>query len=289
MSSYLWQNFLHDTSVLITMKQYVHDIVNNHTIKLCIEIWPWKGALTRFLMPLIQTYHCLEKDETFVPILNDLTVQHRELYPHGSFTVQRGDALTSNLNDILQSYGVSAEQTIVVWNIPYYITSPLIRHFFCEQTCPAWGMLLIQKEVGDKIRYDAQKKSYLRRLTNYHYQVKYIKTVRARAFRPVPKVDSCIITLSKTVVPFDHYLYWRMTTLLDHISYAKRKTLGKIRKHNNKKSQKTLLSTSEFFCFEWSWEYFYLPVDLAGHRLEECWRDDLKRIITHDPTTTISP
>ncbi|HCB51141.1 TPA: hypothetical protein DEP21_00945 [Patescibacteria group bacterium] len=55
---------------------------------------------------------------------------------------------------------------------------------------------MIQKEVADKIKSDADKKSYLRWLLNYAYEVKYLKTVPPKAFKPAPKVTSAIVGLT---------------------------------------------------------------------------------------------
>lgn len=85
---------------------------------------------------------------------------------------------------------------------------------------------MVQKEVADKIRTDAEKKSYLWRLLNYQYEVKYLKTVPAKAFSPAPKVQSAIFSLiAKPSVPT--FSYEDMRFILDKISMYKRKTLGK--------------------------------------------------------------
>ncbi len=54
---------------------------------------------------------------------------------------------------------------------------------------------MIQKEVGDKIKTDAKKKSYLRWLLNYRYEVEYLFTVAPESFSPPPKVKSAVVSL----------------------------------------------------------------------------------------------
>lgn len=99
---------------------------------------------------------------------------------------------------------------------------------------------MIQKEVADKIKTDAEKKSFLWRLLNYHFDVKYLKTVPAKAFSPKPKVQSSIISLiRKKDTPGCHY--GQMRTILERISMYKRKTLGKSRKMASR-SQKDNIS-----------------------------------------------
>lgn len=115
-------------------------------------------------------------------------------------------------------------------NLPYYITSPILLQFFGGEA-PSFdaGIFMIQKEVADKIKSDAEKKSFLRRMLNYFYDVTYLKTVPAKAFSPKPKVQSSIILLKRKK---DHpgCAYPQMKVLLERISMYKRKTLGKSRK-----------------------------------------------------------
>lgn len=88
---------------------------------------------------------------------------------------------------------------------------------------------MVQKEVADKVRYDAEKKSFLWWLLNYHFEVKYLKTVPAKAFSPAPKVQSAIISLiRKKNTPGCHY--GQVRVLLERISMYKRKTLSKSRR-----------------------------------------------------------
>lgn len=119
---------------------------------------------------------------------------------------------------------------------------------------------MVQKEVADKIRSDALKKSFLRWLLNYQYDVKYLKTVPAKAFSPAPKVQSAIFSLvAKSQTP--SFPYASMVTLLERISMYKRKTLGKIRKMAGDDIAHAL------------------PEDLAGKRLEEIGWEEMQRIM----------
>jgi 16S rRNA (adenine1518-N6/adenine1519-N6)-dimethyltransferase len=111
---------------------------------------------------------------------------------------------------------------------------------------------MVQKEVADKIRSDAEKKSFLWRLLNYQYDVKYLKTVPAKAFNPAPKVQSAIFSLiAKAQIP--NFAYEEMVWVLDQISKYKRKTLGKCWKMADPELVKK----------------YPLPEEYAGKRLEE--------------------
>lgn len=119
---------------------------------------------------------------------------------------------------------------------------------------------MVQKEVADKVRTDAEKKSYLWRLLNYQYEVKYLKTVPAKAFSPAPKVQSAVFSLiAKAETPT--FAYQDMLFILDKISMYKRKTLAKSRKMADLQ------------------EKYPLPADLAPKRLEEIGLEDMARIL----------
>ncbi len=91
---------------------------------------------------------------------------------------------------------------------------------------------MIQKEVGDKIKSDAGKKSYLRRLLNYAYHVDYTITVPPTSFDPAPKVHSCVLGITRKAqsrdIDFD-----TQVQVLELFSPFSRKTLGKICKMQN--------------------------------------------------------
>ena len=110
---------------------------------------------------------------------------------------------------------------------------------------------MVQDEVWQKLRFDANKKSYLYRIVNYAYEVQYLKTVPAKAFSPAPKVKSCLIWLIKKKnipnIPFD-----KLIRFLDLFSPYSRKTLWKISKMISKK-----------------WGNSVVPENLSNKRLEE--------------------
>jgi 16S rRNA A1518/A1519 N6-dimethyltransferase RsmA/KsgA/DIM1 with predicted DNA glycosylase/AP lyase activity len=119
---------------------------------------------------------------------------------------------------------------------------------------------MVQKEVADKIRTDAEKKSFLWWLLNYQYIVKHIKTVPAKAFSPAPKVQSAIFSLiAKPETP--DFAYDDMVAILEKVSMYKRKTLGKSRKMADLEKK------------------YPLPEDLAGKRLEEIGLEEMGRIL----------
>lgn len=130
---------------------------------------------------------------------------------------------------------------------------------------------MVQKEVADKVKIDAEKKSFLWRMLNYYFDVHYLKTVPAKAFSPAPKVQSAIISLvRKKDVPTCSYD--QMKALLERISMYKRKTLGKSWKMADAVKEGTDLTLHIM-------GYGYvLPEDLQGKRIEEISRDEMDRM-----------
>jgi 16S rRNA (adenine1518-N6/adenine1519-N6)-dimethyltransferase len=134
----------------------------------------------------------------------------------------------------------------IVGNLPYYITSPILRKFFTAEQFPSstlqqqevvGGLFMVQAEVGEKIKADASKKSYLYRLLNYAYEVRYLKTIPAKAFNPPPKVKSCLISLvQKTELP--EIPFTSVVNFLEAVAPYSRKTLGKIAKMLEKRGNR---------------------------------------------------
>jgi 16S rRNA (adenine1518-N6/adenine1519-N6)-dimethyltransferase len=122
---------------------------------------------------------------------------------------------------------------------------------------------MVQAEVGEKIKRDAHKKSYLYRLLNYAYHVEYLKTVPAKAFNPPPKVKSCLISLvKKSELP--QLPFAKLVSFLDAVAPYSRKTLGKISKILEKHPNKVAFS---------------IPEHIKGKRLEAVYREELEEIM----------
>lgn len=122
---------------------------------------------------------------------------------------------------------------VVVGNLPYYITSPLLRMRLQDGAAPLplGGVFLIQKEVAEKLLSTSRKKSFLRRCITNWYDVSLEMIVPPQAFNPPPKVDSAIIICTRREKPrLTAAQHTRALEFLDLVSTYKRKTLGKIQK-----------------------------------------------------------
>jgi len=89
----------------------------------------------------------------------------------------------------------------VLGSLPYYITSPILHCLVKLERRPNQAVLLIQKEVGEKISAPAGEASYLSTFIQTFYDVEYLRTVPSDVFRPEPKVDGAIVSLIRKEVP----------------------------------------------------------------------------------------
>ncbi len=220
MPSYLGQNFLTDISMQDHIIQTAERLYADRDCDTIIEIGPGKWALTIQLQHKAKHFFCVEKD----PLMRKALLQQG--IADDKIILQ--DVLERDFFARAQQHDIDPSKVCIVWNLPYYITSPIIRKFFADghPQVPC-GVIMIQKEVGDKIKSDAGKKSYLRWLLNYAYHVDYTITVPPTSFDPAPKVHSCVLGITRKDrtrdVDFD-----TQVQALELFSPYSRKTLGKI-------------------------------------------------------------
>lgn len=216
--TYLWQNFLIDQPAIDFLIDHLKNLKNKWNYKIALEIGPGKWALTKHLVQIFDKVIVFEKDTSFDKILQNILTSR--------WTIIRWDVLESDVLSLLARENINLNEVLVVWNLPYYITSPIFRKFFVDLKVFNNWVFLIQKEVWEKIETTARKKSFLWWLLNYSYAVNYLRTVPAEAFDPPPKVESCFVELEKHD-PQNIELE-KLIELLNQISPYKRKTLWKI-------------------------------------------------------------
>ena len=255
MSTYLWQNFLKDASIIRTIATSIGHLYEKTWAKALIEIGPWKWAITKKIKDISPCFFVIEKDLTMEEHLKEIWLDSKQII--------FWDVLEQNIENLLENRGVKEDEAIVVWNLPYYITSPIFKHLFRKKNPKFLGwFFMIQDEVGEKIKSDAKKKSYLWWLVNRAYTVEYVKMVPAKCFSPAPKVKSCLMRFIKKDTP-ENVAYEKLEDFLNLFSPYSRKTLGKIAKMIEKK---------------WNWSYI-IPEALQMKRLEELNREQLWMII----------
>lgn len=175
----LGQNFLKSKPALAAMCT-VSNLKNTDTV---IEVGPGKGALTEKLLPLVNKVIAVEKDEELVALLQKTFSKEIEA---GKLELISGDIL---------EFEPQETNYKIVANIPYYITGIFIRKFLTRALQPAQMVLLVQKEVAERIVARDNKESILSLSVKAYGTPRYIETVKAKYFSPEPNVDSAIISI----------------------------------------------------------------------------------------------
>jgi 16S rRNA (adenine1518-N6/adenine1519-N6)-dimethyltransferase len=184
----LGQNFLKDDTVL----QRIIKSANLSTEDTVIEIGPGKGVLTEKLAAVCKKVLAIELDERLIEVL------YTKFAGNQKIEIIQGDILKINLPELVKKElkANEAKSYKLVANIPYYITAPIIRLLLETQYPPAEIILMVQKEVAERICAQAGKMSLLAVAVQYYAQPEYLFAVPATAFVPAPKVDSAVIRIT---------------------------------------------------------------------------------------------
>lgn len=180
----LGQNFLKSKRVLDDMVRAA-EIVPGDTV---LEIGPGRGALTRALLDAGARVVAVEKDAELMPVLSEMF--SRELASK-QLELLHGDILEWNPNQKL-----APRTWKLVANIPYYITGEIIRRFLSEVAQPERMVILVQKEVAERIMARNGKESILSLSVKAFGTPRKVANVPAKYFSPAPDVDSAIIAIT---------------------------------------------------------------------------------------------
>jgi 16S rRNA (adenine1518-N6/adenine1519-N6)-dimethyltransferase len=168
----LGQNFLKDRSVL----EKIIDAAELSKDDYVIEVGPGKGILTQELIKRGARVTAIELDDRLIKQLS---------------RIKNLDLIHGNALDFIPP----EEDYKIVANIPYYITSPLISHFLEAKTRPSKMVLLVQKEVAEKICAQPGDMNVLAIHVQVFGKPRIVCKVPASAFDPQPKVDSAVIVI----------------------------------------------------------------------------------------------
>ena len=189
----LGQNLLVDRSHLARIAQAA-DLTPSDSV---LEIGPGLGALTGYLAERAGRVVAVELDQRLVPILREQFVDR----PHVSFV--HADILETELPRLLKdalpgASGASSTASMgykIVANLPYYITSAVLRHILESSPPPSLAVLLVQREVARRIVAGPGDMSLLAVGVQFYARARILHRVPAGAFLPRPKVDSSILRL----------------------------------------------------------------------------------------------
>jgi 16S rRNA (adenine1518-N6/adenine1519-N6)-dimethyltransferase len=199
-SKSLGQNFLSDPGVL----RRIVEAAGLNKDSTVLEIGPGLGSLTRFLALAARRVVAVELDRKLLPILEEV------VGPFGNVEVVQGDILALDPLRLMGADGYS-----VVANIPYYITSAVIRHLLEASARPRRIVLTIQREVAGRICAGAGDLSLLALSVQVYGRPSIAMHIPAGAFYPPPKVDSSVVRIDlyeQPLVPVDQLeVFFRLT------------------------------------------------------------------------------
>ena len=187
------QNFLTDTNIL----QKIVDIAEIDENVNVIEIGPGIGALTEFLAENAAEVMAFEIDERLVPILADT------LRDFDNVRVVNEDILKSDLQARIKEFANPNLPIKVVANLPYYITTPILMHLIESGIPFSEFVVMMQREVADRISAQPNSKSYgsLSIAVQYYMTAKVAFIVPRTVFVPAPNVDSAILKMVRRDQP----------------------------------------------------------------------------------------
>ncbi len=184
----LGQNFLIDHSV-VEDTIAGSGITKNTSV---IEIGPGFGSLTQSLLEAAKEVTAIEVDANLIPVLSDLFGENPD------FHLINADVLKTDLNEIITN-----EDTVVVANLPYYITTPIVSALL-EKRYPLRSItVMVQKEVAKRMVATCKDKDYgaLSCMVDYYTDASIIRDVKPHCFTPQPSVDSSVVLMEVLKTP----------------------------------------------------------------------------------------
>ena len=218
----LGQNFLVDPNGLSKVLKAA-EVRPEETV---LEIGAGLGSLTYLLAQQAKQLVAVELDERLIPPLTEA------LAGFDNVTIKQGDMLALSPDALL-----GAERYVVVANIPYYITSALIRHLLEAEHKPTRMVLTVQQEVAERILARDGKMNLLALSVQVYGKPELKARIPAGCFYPAPEVDSAVLTIELYPQPLIPAEQMDLFFELAHAGFAqKRKTLRNTLASGMKKS-----------------------------------------------------
>ncbi len=183
----LGQNFLIDPNILRNITEHA-GLTKEIGV---IEIGPGIGALTEHLARAAKKVVAYEIDQRLLPILADT------LSAYDNVKIIHGDILKADIHQMIEHEFADVKEVMVVANLPYYVTTPIILKLL-EEKLPIGGIVvMLQKEVGDRIAAKPGTKEYgsLSIAIQYYTTAETVMIVPKSVFIPQPNVDSAVIRM----------------------------------------------------------------------------------------------
>ncbi len=187
----LGQNFLHDPNTL----EKIVDIAELMPDDVVLEIGPGTGALTEFLAQRAKQVIAVEVDERLQPILGARFAHAPNVRFHF------GDILETPLASVLPPTVQSPRGYVVVANLPYYITSAILRCLLESDLRPRRLVLTVQLEVAERLTAKPGDMSLLSVSAQYYAATKIAMRLKPAVFWPRPDVDSAVVRMDTYDTP----------------------------------------------------------------------------------------
>lgn len=211
------QNFLIDQSVL----QKIIKAAELKKTDYILEIGPGFGVLTKELIKIAQNVLSVELDKSLVYFLK------HQFKGIGNLQILPADILAIKNSEISQKLG--SQNYKLVANLPYSITKAVLRKFLSFEPKPRQMIVLVQKEVAQKILAKPGQMNILALSVLFYGQPKLIDYVTKSSFYPQPKVDSAILKIKiydqtipeeikkvlnkKTIANFQEKKFWQLVKI----------------------------------------------------------------------------
>lgn len=169
------------------VKKIISEARKEPPVETVLEVGSGKGILTRYLCSNFKKVVAVEKDRALAEYLKGSL----EVEKIKNCEIIAGDILKTDFQEMLgkKSYAVIA-------NIPYYLTSRLIRTFLEAVNPPAYMIIMVQREVAERITAEPPEMNLLALSVQAYGKVKIVAYVLKKEFAPPPAVDSSIIKIS---------------------------------------------------------------------------------------------
>jgi 16S rRNA (adenine1518-N6/adenine1519-N6)-dimethyltransferase len=185
------QNFLADPDVL----QAILDLAAPEPGRRILEVGPGLGILTGGLLDGGATVTAVELDRR---LADRLTRTQADAIASGALRLIGADILDQNIGELMQA------PYEVVANVPYHISSPILHRFLEGPTRPERLVLMLQREVAERISAKPGGMSYLSVFVQYHATVRIAFVVPRDAFEPAPEVESAVVEIRPLDPSGDH-------------------------------------------------------------------------------------
>jgi len=179
----LGQNFLIDKNV----RDKIISFLSLTPQEVVLEIGPGFGAMTFELASRSKKVIAVDKDKRICDVMS------KYFLDEGNIELICDDILKTDIESLIKGKG----KAVLYGNIPYYITTPIIEKIIDNKEHFDRAYLVIQDEVATRICSKPGPKEYgsLSLFVQYYFKVKKVFKIKKNSFKPVPKVDSALLSL----------------------------------------------------------------------------------------------